>query len=133
MNNKKFLIALLSVLILIFNSCNNDSTNPTNPKVSFKVSDLVGTWRSTSSTGNEFTIGSAGSFKLILGGKESSTIIGNWNRNEEIIEGSYYDMYCDVILDGGGKGNLYFRFSSPFNCIVTLLKSTGNEQEEFTK
>ena len=42
-------------------------------------------------------------------------------------------MRCLVTLTTGGIGELYFRFSSPFNCIVTLLKSTGNEQEEFRK
>ena len=134
MNNKKFLIALLSVLILVFNSCNNDSTNPTNPKVSFKVSDLVGTWRSTSST-DTFTISREGAVELNFGGQKSSTIIGNWNGNEEIPDGGYYDMRCPVNLTAGGSGELYFRFSSPSDCIVTLFASSiaAPQQEKFRK
>ena len=137
MNNKKFLIALLSVLILVFNSCNKDSTNPTNSKVSFRVGDLVGTWHST--TGNTFTIIGDGSIQCDFRGnlyslsspvKTITDTIANWNGNQEILEGGYYDMTCrSVPSPYMSRYKLYFKFSSSKNCIVTLI----NYQEEFTK
>ena len=132
MNNKKFLIALLSVLILVFNSCNNDSTNPTNPKVSFKVSDLVGTWKSSDQS-LSFTINGNGYLDLTTSQTTSSVYIMGFNLEQEVLEGKTYEIYLQVNLTqaaGGGKATLTLIFDSASTCIASLLgnKDTCTKQ-----
>lgn len=119
------LIALLSLLLFSISCKSNE--NPR--KVSYKVSDIEGTWRSTTASDTFFTISGNGDFDLTTSqGNSSSYIIGwSYDRNREILEGEKYELYLKVTLTpaaGGGTATLTLTFNSASNCTASLKGKT---------
>ena len=115
------LIALLFILLFLVSCKSNE--NP--KKVLYKVSDIEGTWRSTTAS-DTFTISSNGDFNLTTSQGNSSLYIIGYDRNREILEGERYELYLKVNLTavGGGTETLTLTFNSASNCTASFLGKT---------
>ena len=117
------LIALLFILLFSISCKSNE--NPR--KVSYKVSDIEGTWRSTTASDTFFTISGNGDFDLTTSQGNSSSYIIGYDRNQEILEGEKYELYLKVNLTaaaGGGTATLTLTFNSASNCTASLKGKT---------
>ena len=118
------LIALLFILLFSISCKSNE--NPR--KVLYRLSDIEGTWRSTTTSDTFFTISGNGDFDLTTSqGNSSSYIIGwSYDRNREILEGEIYELYLKVNLTavGGGTETLTLTFNSASNCTASFLGNT---------
>lgn len=112
------LIALLFILLFSISCKSNE--NP--KKVLYKLSDIEGTWRSTTAS-DTFTISSNGDFNLTTSQGNSSLYIIGYDRNREILEGEIYELYLKVNLTavGGGTETLTLTFNSASNCTASFL------------
>lgn len=116
------LILLLSLLLFSISCKSNE--NPR--KVLYKVSDIEGTWRSTTTSDTFFTISGNGDFDLTTSQGNSSSYIIGYDRNREILEGEIYELYLKVKLTamGGGTEILRLTFNSASNCTASFLGNT---------
>ena len=117
------LILLLSLLLFSISCKSNE--NPR--KVLYKVSDIEGTWRSTTTSDTFFTISGNGDFDLTTSQGNSSSYIIGYDRNREILEGEKYELYLKVTLTpaaGGGMATLTLTFNSASNCSASLKGKT---------
>ena len=124
----KIISLIILLFILLFSISCKSNENP--KKVLYKLSDIEGTWRSTTAS-DTFTISSNGDFNLTTSQGNSSLYIIGYDRNREILEGEIYELYLKVNLTavGGGTETLTLTFNSASNCTVSLLGNTAT----FTK
>ena len=125
-NSKKLFLIVLSVLVVAFVSCKSNE-NPDSGSSTFKVSSIVGTWRSE--FGNTFTVSDTGSVTISSGELSVTLAIKNWDTDKDRDVGQYAITLSTTY--NSQQVDFTFTFKSASSCDLTMTGASGTEP--FTK